>query len=147
MVMIVIAGKILRRGEPAWCLSQVETPLGPACWGGNISPLVALHTVPSMKEVQKRVWHSTYELVCPGFQAHRDRATIPLGIPWGWDRSVCSSFNPQPRGPMESKTCSCPSYVHSGYARATTIILCVTTVVLGAMNIVQSFIIIITLWP
>ncbi len=43
MVMIVTAGEILQRGEPTWCLSQVETPLGPARWGSNISPLVALY--------------------------------------------------------------------------------------------------------
>jgi len=43
---------------------------------------------------------------------------------------------------MKSGTCNCPSYVHLGYARATTIVLCATVLVLGAANIVQGLIII-----
>ena len=44
--------------------------------------------------------------------------------------------------PMKPETCSCPSYVHLGYARATTLILCAIVVVLGAANIVQGLTII-----
>jgi hypothetical protein len=43
---------------------------------------------------------------------------------------------------MSRETCSCPSYVHLGYARATTLVLCATVLVLGAANIVQGLVII-----
>jgi len=43
---------------------------------------------------------------------------------------------------MKSETCNCPSYVHLGYGRATTLALCATVLVLGAANIVQSLIIV-----
>jgi hypothetical protein len=43
---------------------------------------------------------------------------------------------------MKPGTCNCPSYVHLGYARATTIVLCATVIVLGAANIVQGLVII-----
>jgi hypothetical protein len=43
---------------------------------------------------------------------------------------------------VKPETCNCPSYVHLGYARATTLVLCATVVVLGAACIVQGLIII-----